>query len=95
MKYFVYIIYSPQTDSYYIGQTQNIEQRIQLHNSGHFKNCSTKFANDWEIFFLLECNSRKQALAIEKHIKKNRNRNYYNNLVKYPEISHKLLLKYL
>ncbi|MCU4177915.1 GIY-YIG nuclease family protein, partial [Marinilabiliaceae bacterium N1Y90] len=81
-------------DKYYIGQTQDLHQRIELHNSGCFKNSSTKFTNDWQLFFKLQCQSRSQALKIEKHIKNNRSRKYYLNLTKHPEISLKLLEKY-
>ena len=94
MEYFVYIIYSEENDAYYIGQTHDLKQRIILHNTGHFKQSSTKFAKDWILHYKLKCNSRTQALRIEKHIKNNRNRNYYRNLTKYPEIGDKLLIKY-
>ena len=35
MAFYVYIIYSKSKDSYYIGQTDNLEKRLFIHNSGN------------------------------------------------------------
>ena len=94
MNCHVYILYSHKLKHYYIGQTVNIEERLQQHNSSFYKNASTKTTNDWELFWHLQCRSKKQALQIESHIKRMRNKTYYHNLKKYPEISIKLLKKY-
>ncbi|WP_255777970.1 GIY-YIG nuclease family protein, partial [Mariniradius sediminis] len=42
--YFVYILYSPSTGSYYIGQTMDLENRLIQHNSHFFKDSHTKVA---------------------------------------------------
>ena len=39
-------------------------------------------------------NSKLQALAIEKHIKKMKSKIYIENLTRYPEMSNKLIKKY-
>ena len=92
--FYVYIIYSEKADKFYIGQTMDLEERLQQHNSGVFEKCSTKIANDWEIFHLISCKSRKLAIMIEKHIKKMRSRKYILNLKKYPDIAQRLIDKY-
>jgi len=94
MKHFVYIIYSDSKDRFYIGETVNVEERISQHNSGYYDLSYSKQAKDWKLFWKLECNSRKQAIQIEKHIKKMRNRKYYHNLRYYPEIAQKLLSRF-
>jgi len=94
MDYFVYILFSEKLNRYYIGQTVNIEERLMQHNSGFYENASTKVSNDWKLFWKLKCNSRTQAIQIESHIKRMRNKVYYQNLAEFPEISEKLLLKY-
>jgi putative endonuclease len=43
---------------------------------------------------MLESTSENQARLIEKHIKKMKSKTYIHNLVKYPEIAEKLLLKF-
>ena len=94
MSHFVYIIYSESTDRFYIGETVEVEERITRHNSGFYHSSYSKQAKDWKLFWQLECKSRRQALQIENHIKKMRNRKYYHNLKYFPEIAQKLLSQY-
>ena len=65
--YYVYINYSNDFDTYYIGQTQHFESRLALHNAGLVK--STKLYRPWVNGLLLEKPSRAQAMALEKKIK--------------------------
>ena len=94
MTHFVYVIYSVSADKYYIGETSDVNERIKQHNSGFYESSFSKQASDWEIYWMLECKSRSQALKIEQHIKKMRNRKFYANLVHYPEISQKLIIRF-
>jgi len=90
----VYILYSPSIDRYYIGQTENIDIRIDWHQEKVFLRCFTARASDWLIFLTVDCISRKQAVNIEAHIKKMKSRKYIQNLLKYPEIIERLKLRY-
>lgn len=92
--YTVYVLYSCILDKYYIGQTMDIDIRINEHNQGVYKNSFTKRASDWQLFFSIPCDSRSVAIKIEAHIKKMRSRRYLESLKKYPEISEKLVDKY-
>ncbi len=94
MNYICYIIYSKKLDRYYIGGTENLNQRISQHNSGFFKGCYTSQSSDWEIFHVIECETKEQVRRIESHIKKMKSRKYIENLPKYSEISEKLLQRY-
>jgi len=94
MSYSVYIIYSESTDLFYIGQTENLSVRLDMHCNENFKGSFTSKAKDWKLYYFLECSTREQALKIEQHIKKNRTRKYYQSLKIYPEISEKLIDKY-
>jgi putative endonuclease len=93
-KYFVYILYSSKIDAFYVGQTINTGIRLIDHLSHNIDNAFTKRAHDWKLFYELECNSRRQAILVEKHLKKMKSRHYLQNLKKYPEIGNKLLQKY-
>lgn len=94
--FFCYILYSQTKDTFYIGYTHDkIEVRLASHNSAKYENSYTSKTNDWKLFFSIECTSQKQALNIEKHIKRMKSRKYIQNLTIYPEISQKLLLQYL
>lgn len=93
MKYIVYILESKKLNRFYIGYTTNLNTRLLFHKNAENKKFTAK-ANDWIVFFTLECKTKAQAMAIEIHIKKMKSRTYILNLLKYPEISEKLLLKY-
>ena len=72
--FYVYIIYSPSLDKYYIGQTENIESRLFRHlNSG---NKSTKKAKDWVLKHFEIFNSRSEAIKRELEIKSKKSRKY-------------------
>jgi putative endonuclease len=65
--FIVYILYSPSTDKYYTGQTQDLENRILEHNSGETK--SIAYGIPWEIVFTAEVPTRTEAVQLEKKIK--------------------------
>ncbi len=94
MNHCVYVLFSKKSNSYYIGETSDLSNRLNWHNTGEFKKAHTKIANDWITFLKIECTSKTQALVIEKHIKKMKSKIYIENLLRYPEIIIKLLEKY-
>ena len=49
---------------------------------------------NWELIYTIECKSKEQGLSIEKHIKVMKSRIYIQNVMKYPEMTTKLLEKY-
>ena len=93
-NFFVYILYSSKIDTFYVGQTINTGIRLIGHLLHNIDKAFTKRADDWEMFYELECNSRRQAILVEKHIKKMKSRLYFHNLKRYPEMGNKLLQKY-
>ncbi len=93
MKFIVYIIYSVSTDKYYVGQTVDLDERLILHNTGEFSHSYTKPGIPWQLYHI-ECNSKKQAVSIETHIKRMKSIKYYQSLKIYPELTVKLLIKY-
>ena len=91
----VYILHSTKLSRYYIGFTTDFDTRLDFHLNDEQLRKFTHNANDWILFLKIECQSKTQALAIEKHIKKMKSSIYIKNLIKYPEIINKLLEKYL
>jgi putative endonuclease len=67
MYYFVYILYSEKFQKYYVGQTQELQERLARHNNGH--NDSTKPYRPWKLIFAIEKKSRSEAVILEKKIK--------------------------
>jgi putative endonuclease len=80
--HFVYILYSPIIDRYYIGETFDIEQRLIQHNQGFFKDSFTKIADDWILKRLIACPNIIVARKIEKHIKSKKRRSYTEKVIK-------------
>jgi putative endonuclease len=52
---------------------------------------SQKRSDDWFVYFELKDLDYDVSRKIEAHIKKMKSRKYIENLVHYPEISHKLI----
>ena len=66
--FFTYILYSKTRDKFYIGATENPEERLKKHNS---KNKGfTNQAQDWEIVFAQSFPTKSEALDYERQIKK-------------------------
>ena len=61
----VYILYSNTSSRYYVGQTSDIDQRLERHNQGRVK--STKYGIPWEIVLQLDVSTRSEAMILEKH----------------------------
>jgi putative endonuclease len=80
MKYYVYVLYSEVSKSYYIGQTNNIERRIIEHNTRIKKYTSNK--GPWILMFKEEFLTRSQAMKIEKFFKTGKGRSYWMRKIK-------------
>ena len=90
----VYIIYSKSIDKFYIGSCKDFSVRLEQHNNHVFNKSFTLRAIDWEIFFKIDNLDYTIARKVEAHFKKMKSRKYILNLVKYPELSEKVVSKY-
>ncbi|MBZ4189278.1 GIY-YIG nuclease family protein [Niabella beijingensis] len=79
--HFVYILYSPACDRFYIGETVCPEQRLQQHNTGFYATSSTAFTSDWKIVLTLKVPLRVEALRIEQYIKSMKSKNFLRKLI--------------
>ena len=90
-----YILFSEILNKYYIGFTQeSVISRLEKHNNSVYDKAFTTITNDWIVYLVIACEDISQAIKIEKHIKKMKSRTYIENLLRYPEIQEKLLLKF-
>ena len=78
--YSVYILYSEKFDRFYIGQTDDINARFKRHNEGKVK--STKHYIPWELKYIEKFKYRSQAMKREKFLKNQKNKAFYNKLIK-------------
>ena len=79
MKFHVYIIYNAEFDKFYIGQTNNLDQRILKHNLG-LSPYTSKYKSGWEKAYCEEFGSRTEAIKRENFLKKQKNKNFYKKL---------------
>ncbi len=81
MNHFIYILYSDTADKYYVGETEDVVQRLILHNSGTFSGSSTKIACDWKILATFLLRNRIEARIVEKYIKQMKSRKFTESLI--------------
>ena len=75
----VYILHSRSLNRYYIGHTEDIENRIRLHNAGKVK--STKNGIPWNIKHIEKFNTKNDAYRRELQIKKYKGGNAFKTLI--------------
>ena len=75
--YKVYILYSSILDKFYIGQTEDLERRLEEHNRG--KTSFSARGMPWTLVYSKECSSRSEAIKLEKFIKKRGAARYLND----------------
>ena len=64
----VYILFSDKLNKYYVGSTNNLEDRMYRHNSGQGK--FTKKGIPWRLIATIEQKTRPEAVRLEVKIKK-------------------------
>ena len=79
-SYLVYILQSEMDESFYIGFTSDIIQRLEYHNSGKSRYTSKKMP--WKLVYYEEYKTRSEAMIREKFLKKQRNHEFYLRLIK-------------
>ena len=79
--YYIYILHSSSSDIYYIGQTDNIDIRIQSHNQSD-RNTFTSKHRPWVLVSLFSCGpDRSTAMKLEKFIKRQKSRSFIERLI--------------
>ena len=79
VSYFVYILgsYSKSKFITYVGYTNNLKKRLNLHNCG--KGAKFTKGRNWKILYTEKYTSKGEAISREYYIKKNRK---IRNLIK-------------
>ena len=67
MNYYVYILYSTVFDKFYIGQSNDINDRLRRHNAGSEK--ATSPYRPWVMMWNTVKPSRSAAMELEKKLK--------------------------
>lgn len=67
MQFGVYILKSQTNGDIYVGSTADIQNRLRLHNKGKVK--STKGNKPWVLLEFRVCETRSEAVILEKFLK--------------------------
>jgi len=65
--FFVYIIEATESKRYYVGQTEDLEERLSRHNQG--RNLSTKSYIPWQLKWWKGYETRSEAVKVERKLK--------------------------
>jgi putative endonuclease len=91
--FYIYIIFSESANKYYIGHTNDPCRRLEEHNMVIKNNFTFKY-RPW---ILKGCfpisQSRREAIMIEKYLKKMKSRIFIKNLIASPEHFDEILKK--
>jgi len=91
--HYLYIIYSKITDSYYVGETYDIDVRMIKHNTGFYKKSYSRKAKDWQVVLTYTCENKKDAVYLERFIKRMKSRKFVEKIISNQKILKALLDK--
>jgi len=79
MPYYLYIIQSQTDESYYIGTSRDLTERIERHNQGRSK--YTKPKRPWNLVYIEEHPDRSSAMKREYANKRRKSKDYLAKLI--------------
>lgn len=82
MQYIVYALYNIKHKKIYIGQTQDLSSRFELHKNKVFsKSYTARFDGKWIIIYQETVNNRQGALQRERQLKSYRGRQFIKKFI--------------
>ena len=79
MRYTVYLLLSLQTKRTYVGQTEDVENRLGRHNAGYIR--STKAYRPWNLIHVEEYSTRSEAMKREIWMKSPSGRKWIGEII--------------
>ena len=76
--FYVYVLRSEKTGRRYVGSTQDIEERLQQHNSG--QSLATRHGAPWKLIHHEEFPTRAEAVGRERFFKTGKGRDFLDQL---------------
>ena len=78
-QYFTYVLQSLKDHHFYIGHTNNINDRFKRHNEGRVK--STKHRRPWKLVFHKSFEFRSEAVRFERYLKSLKGNNKFREII--------------
>jgi len=75
---------------YYTGSCANFDLRLKAHNSKKYASSFTSKSDDWKRFLVIQTETNRHAIRLERKIKQMKSRVFIENLKKYPELLDKI-----
>ena len=75
--FYVYVLYSEKINKHYIGHTEDVDKRLEIHNNG--KNRFTSNKGPWRLIYKEEVGTRSEAMKKEKFFKTGKGREYWKS----------------
>ena len=75
MQYYCYILFSEKLNKFYIGSTQDLDNRLYRHNNSA-GSTYTKKVKDWKLMYFETFETRSEAIMRENQIKRKKSRKY-------------------
>ncbi len=80
--YYIYILFSPAFDKYYVGYTKGFIKRFNEHNHQEYYDTYTSKYRPWQPVAVFECGFDKSvAIKTENFIKKQKSRKFIEQLI--------------
>ncbi len=77
----VYAIHNKEAGKVYIGQTDNLERRLQEHNRHTIKGFTSKYRGDWVLIYHESVATRSEALIRERQLKSGNGREFVKQFI--------------
>ena len=77
--HYLYILKSNDSDKYYVGETQNIDTRIEQHKQK--KSSFGKRNSNFELVYKKEFNNRSEAKRLESFLKKQKSHLFIDKFI--------------
>ena len=77
--YYIYVLKSQKNSRLYTGSTDNVEKRLDEHNSGKSK--ATKYTRPFELIYRESYNTRAEAYQRELYLKTGKGRAELKKLI--------------
>ena len=80
MRYYIYVLQSGIDGKFYVGYTENLEQRLTSHNDG--KVVSTRNRRPMKLVYYEFCLNKTDAINRERYLKTAWGKRYIKNRIK-------------
>ena len=91
--YFVYIIYSEKLNRFYTRTTDDLDKRIEQHNSAFYPNSFTSKGIPWQLKASFSFENNLHAYFAENFIKRMKSKIFIEKIIKDPELFYEIIDK--